>query len=155
MSWIGWHLAETIQCKFGWGLFVPFLLFKGEYMTTFVKEYHVRTIGKLTKEQRKAAEDKRLKERDEDSKMVTGIFENEEVPGGDVTFTYRKYKEDPYKTYTFVDGHEYTIPLGVAKHINNQTQEKRHKYLVDKNGRKVVGLGPSRRRYKFSSKEFM
>jgi hypothetical protein len=122
---------------------------------TFVKEFSVSTRGKRTKEELKKAEELREKARDEDSKMVTGIFKNLEVEKGDLTFSFRKYKEDPYRTYHMEDGKKYTIPLAVAKHINNMTKQKQHAYLVDKDGKKITGIGSHRQRYQFTSTEFM
>lgn len=122
---------------------------------TFVKEFTAGARVKRSKEEMKKAEDLRVQARDEDNQMVVGIFKNIEVPNGDLQFTYRKYKEDPYRSYHFEDGKEYTVPMGVAKHINNMTKVKVHAYLVDKEGNKVPGTGSYRQRYQFLSKEFM
>ena len=121
----------------------------------FVKEFTTGSRLKRSKEELKKAEELREKARDEDNQMVVGIFKNIEVPGGDLQFTYRKYKEDPYRSYHFEDGKEYTVPMGVAKHINNMTKVKQHAHLVDKDGKKMVGAGSYRQRYQFLSKEFM
>jgi len=122
---------------------------------SFVKEYTSGARRKRSKEELKKAEELREKARDEDSQMVVGIFKNIEVPGGDLDFTYRKYKEDPYRSYHFEDGKEYTIPIGVAKHINNMTKVKKHEYLVDAEGKKMPKVGSYRQRFQFLSKEFM
>jgi len=122
---------------------------------TFVKEFTIGPSKKRTKEELKKAQETIEQQRDEDSQMVTGIFKNIEVPGGDLTFTYKKYKEDPYKTFYFKDGGKYTIPLGVAKHINTMTKVKQHAYLVDVEGKKIPGIGSHRQRYQFLSTEFM
>ena len=122
---------------------------------SFVREFTSTSRRKRSKEELKKAEELREKMRDEDSKPVTGIFKNIEVPGGDLEFTYRKYKEDPYRSYRFEDGKEYTVPLGVAKHINQMTKVKRHSYLVNQEGKKISGVGSYRQRYQFLSKEFM
>jgi hypothetical protein len=122
---------------------------------SFVKEFSGSIKKKRNKEELKKAEELRQKMREEDGKMVTGVFKNIEVPGGDLQFTFRIYKEDPYKSFHFEDGKEYTIPLGVAKHINNMTKVKQHAYLVNKEGKKIPGIGSHRQRYQFLSKEFM
>lgn len=122
---------------------------------SYVKEFTVGAKVKRSKEEKIKAEDMRVQKRDEDSKMVTGIFKNDEVKKGDLTFTIRLYKEDPYKTYYFEDGKSYTIPLGVAKHINTVTRQKEHAYLVDQNGQKIDGIGSHRQRFTFLSTEFM
>jgi len=124
---------------------------------SFVKEFNLRPKTKRTKEELKKAEDLRLAAKDEDSKMVTGIFKNIEVPGGDLTFTFRKYKEDSYQTYHFLDGKEYSIPLGVAKHINNMTKVPKRAYATNEKGEKQLYtvIESYRQRYQFLSKEFM
>jgi hypothetical protein len=121
----------------------------------YVKEFTVGTKIKRSKEDKILAEDLRIKQRDEDSKIVTGIFKCDEVKGGDLTFTIKLYKEDPYKTYYLEDGKTYSIPLGIAKHINNMTRQKEHAYLVDKDGKKINGIGAYRQRFSFLSTEFM
>ena len=57
-------------------------------------------------------------QRDRDREIVRGIFKFDEVPGGTMSFVYKKYREDPVERYSFVDGCAYSIPLGVAKHLN-------------------------------------
>ncbi len=124
---------------------------------SFVKEFTVGTKTKRSKEDLKRAEELREKARDEDSKMVTGIFKNIEVPGGDLTFTYKKYKEDNYRTYHFYDGMKYTIPLGVAKHLNNQTAQNKREYGKNPDGSPTLYtiIGSKRQRYQFLSTEYM
>lgn len=56
--------------------------------------------------------------RDKDREMVRGVFRFNECPGGSLSFVFKKYKEDPVERYDFVDGEVYTIPLGVALHLN-------------------------------------
>lgn len=121
---------------------------------SFVKEFNIGTRRKKTKEELIKAEEKRQKALEEDSKMVTGTFKNLEVKGGDVTFSYRKYKEEPYRKYHFEDGETYTVPLGVAKHIKEMTKVKKHAYLVDKDGKKIKGVGSHDQRYEFIPTEF-
>jgi len=124
---------------------------------SFVTEMSIQNKTKRTKEELAAAEDKRLKALEEDSKKVTGIFKNIEAPGGSLTFSFRKYKEDPYRTYDLDDGKSYTIPLGVAKHINNMTAVPVRDYATDVNGNKQLYtiIKSKRQRYQFLSTEFM
>jgi hypothetical protein len=56
--------------------------------------------------------------RDKHREMVRGVFKFYEVPGGEMSFTFREFKEDPIESYTMYDGEVYTIPLGVARHLN-------------------------------------
>lgn len=121
---------------------------------SFVKEMRFSNKVKRTKDEVVKAEDLRQKMRNEDSRMVKGMFKNLEVKGGDLTFTYKKYKEDSYQTYHFEDGQIYEIPLGVANHIKEMTKVKKHAYLVDKDGKKVSGIGSYDQRYEFIPTEF-
>lgn len=120
----------------------------------YVREVHVEKRKKISDEEKKKASDLVEKARKEDSRLVKGIFKNHESPGGDATFSIRLYKGDPIRTYSLVDGHEYEIPLGVARHINRQCRYKKHKWLVDKDGNKMVGADKPFERYSFVSNDF-
>jgi len=50
--------------------------------------------------------------------MVEGIFRNLEIPGSPLTFSF-SIDKNPAKKYTLIDGEKVTLPLSVAKHINN------------------------------------
>jgi len=94
-------------------------------------------------------------QRDQDREKVKGIFKFYECPGSQLSFSYRKYKEDPVETFTLIDGQIYTIPLGVAKHLNSSGQYPVHKYLKDDEGKVSVKVGQKVRRYGFQSLEFV
>ena len=57
--------------------------------------------------------------REKDSQMCRGVFRFFEVPGGTMSFSFRKYKDDPIKRYDLIDGKIYTIPRAVARHLVN------------------------------------
>jgi len=94
-------------------------------------------------------------QRDKDREMVKGIFRFYEVPGGSVSFNFRKYKEDPIERYDFVDGQVYTIPLGVAKHLTNNCSYPVHQHMKDENGNISARIGQKVNRIGFESLEFM
>lgn len=94
-------------------------------------------------------------ERDKEREMVRGIFKFYEVPGGQISFVYKKYKEDPVEKYTMVDGEIYTIPLGVAKHLNKNGWYPVHQHAVDEVGKPSVRIGQKVRRFGFQSLEFV
>ena len=99
---------------------------------------------------------KKLKiERDKDREMVKGVFKYYEVPGGMVGFCFKKYAEDPLEKYELYDNQVYTIPLGVAKHINNDTWYPVHEYGRNENGLPMQRIGQKIRRMAFQSLEFM
>lgn len=120
-----------------------------------IKEISIGNKSKITAEQRKKSSELIEKKRIEDSKLVKGVFKNSECPGGDLTFAICLYKGDPVRIYHFVDGESYEIPLGVAKHINRQCKYKRSKYLVDKDGKKIIGSDKPVERYQFISHDYM
>lgn len=122
---------------------------------SFVKEITNYGKPKLNAEARKKASDLIEKARKEDSKLVTGVFKNLECPGGDLEFAYHKYKGEPTRVYRFLDGETYEIPLGVAKHINQQCKYKKSKYLVDKDGNRIITGDKPIERYQFVSTDFM
>ena len=99
---------------------------------------------------------KKLKiERDKDREMVKGVFKYYEVPGGMVGFCFKKYDEDPLEKFELYDGQVYTIPLGVAKHLNSNTWYPVHEYGRNEDGSALQRVGQKVRRMAFQSLEFM
>lgn len=99
---------------------------------------------------------KQLKiERDKDRQMVKGVFKDYEVPGGCLEFCFKKYAEDPLEKYTMHDNQVYTIPLGVAKHLNGNTWYPIHEFTRDENGNPSQKISQKIRRFGFQSLEFM
>lgn len=93
--------------------------------------------------------------RDKDREMVKGIFRFHEVPGGVMEFIYKAYKEDPLEKFSLVDGLVYTIPLGVAKHLNKNCWYPVHSYMKDESGNPSMKIGQKVRRCSFQSLEFV
>lgn len=101
-------------------------------------------------------EPKNLKyQRDKDREKVKGIFRFYEVPGGSMSFVFRAYKEDQVERYDMVDGQTYTIPLGVARHLNKNGWYPMHEFAVDERGVPVARVGHKVRRFGFQSLEFI
>lgn len=94
-------------------------------------------------------------ERDKDREMVRGIFRFHEVPGGTMSFVFKKYKEDKVESYTLTDGSVYSLPLGVAKHLNKNCWYPIHQDCRDENGKPSVRVGHKVRRASFQSLEFV
>jgi hypothetical protein len=94
-------------------------------------------------------------QRDKDREPVKGIFRFYEVPGGSVSFNYRAYKEDEVERFDLVDGVVYTLPLGVAKHLNKNGKYPVHSYIQDEFGNPVMKIGQWVRRFGFQSLEFV
>jgi len=93
--------------------------------------------------------------RDKDREMVRGIFRFHEVQGGVMSFSFKAYKQDPVEDFTLKDGEIYTIPLGVAKHLNKNLCYPVHEYIRDENGTAVQKIGRVVRRASFQSLEFV
>lgn len=94
-------------------------------------------------------------QREKDREKVKGIFRFYEVPGGSMSFVFRKYKGDPIERFNLNDGAVYTIPLGVAKHLNNNGWYPIHKYALDDEGKPSMRVGQKKRRFGFQSLEFV
>lgn len=94
-------------------------------------------------------------QRDKDRQTVKGIFHYHEVPGGTLGFFFRKYKGDQTERYTLKDGEVVTIPLGVAKHLNKEGKYPVHAHAVDASGKNIYKIGEMKRRFGFSSLEFV
>jgi len=109
----------------------------------------------MTAEARKKASEMVEKARKEDERLVKGVFKNLKIKGGDVKFPYKAYKGEPLRIYTFKDGEEYEIPIGVARHINRDCRRKIHSYLVDKDGAPYAHPTKHEQLAEFVSTEFM
>ena len=94
-------------------------------------------------------------QRDKDRQMVRGKFIFHEVPGGNMSFVFRAYKGDPLETYHMQDGEIYSVPLGVARHLNTNVWYPAHTYREDEQGRPQVKLAQKIRRCSFQSLEFI
>jgi hypothetical protein len=96
-------------------------------------------------------ETQRLKDRE----MVRGKFIFHEVPGGMVSFIFKAYKQDPLERYDLKDGEIYTLPLGVAKHLNKNCWYPVHSYALNEDGKPTMKVGQKVRRMSFQSLEFV
>ena len=104
-----------------------------------------------------------------DNEKVKGIFRFYEVPGGTISFPFRKYLKDEVETYTMTDGQLYTVPLMVAKHLNENCWYPEYGHIPGetgiKSGHTPNGMNPTHgmrqavkikvRRMGFQSLEFM
>jgi hypothetical protein len=72
--------------------------------------------------------------RDKDKEKVRGIFHFHECPGGILEFCFRKWKGDEIESYSLQDGQIYTLPLGVAHHLNNNIRYPQYSYLNSEEG---------------------
>lgn len=84
----------------------------------------------------KKLESMRLKDRE----MVKGVFHYFEVPNGVLEFSYKKYAKDPVETYQLYDNHIYTLPLGVAKHLNTNVAYPEYEYIKGEDGKMMQGF---------------
>lgn len=119
-----------------------------------------KNINELDNTQTVASAEKKPKQnlqyqRDKDREPVKGIFRFYEVPGGSVNFVYKAYKGDDVERYDLVDGQVYTIPLGVAKHLNKNGWYPVHTYAQDEYGKPLMKIGQKVRRFGFQSLEFV
>jgi len=121
---------------------------------------HPKTIDLTPKEKPKidrAELAKKIKyQRDKEKEKVRGIFRYHEVPGGNVEFVYGPvYKGDQTEKYNLFDGQIYTLPLGVAKHLNKNCWYPIHSFMMDENNRPTAKIGQRVRRMSFQSLEFV
>lgn len=66
---------------------------------------------------------KKLKK--EDAKKVSARFINHQYPDEPLTKRYCKYAGDPIQEWKFLPGHEYTVPYGLVKEVNESRQMER------------------------------
>lgn len=124
-------------------------------MTSYVTELYMSDKPEMDSLQKLDAKKKLEKLYKEESKLVKGIFKNHESPGSELEFTYKAFAQDPHRRYKLMDGVTYEIPLGVAKHINNNCVVKQHKKTTDESGHKVVSLFKAQDKFQFLSTEFI
>lgn len=109
----------------------------------------------LTKEEREKKQKEIRKQFERDQELVKGVFHFHEVPGGTLTFPYKKYRWEDIETYTLVDGQTYTIKRGVAEHLNNGTSYPVHKNILDAAGRPIQSIGERKKRTSFQSMDYI
>ena len=80
--------------------------------------------------------------------QVVGQFVNIETPGQPAKITCRLYKGMPFFSELLNDGETYTIPLSVARFINERIQNSTHVLKTDEKGEQVKGTKTTSR-YKF------
>lgn len=126
------------------------------------------TSSKLTptalKDKKEQAKRTLRYQRDKDRETVKGIFRFFELPGGAMSFVIKIYKEDPVERYDFMDGQVYSIPLGVAKHLNKNGWYPEYTYVAGEAGTQSafngmtgggMRIGKKVRRFGFQSLEFV
>jgi hypothetical protein len=106
------------------------------------------------------------KERKRMREKVQGIFHFHEVPGGGIEFNYKEFDGDPIEKFSMLDGYQYTVPYGVARHLNRNGWYPEYGHVQVDAGPNVrmapVGVNNTEarivrkvRRYSFSSLEFL
>lgn len=93
--------------------------------------------------------------KEKDREKVRGIFRFHEVPGGCLSFVYAAYKGENPERYDLVDGEQYTVPLGVARHLNKNVWYPIHAQATDIEGRITFRVNQKIRRCSFQSLEFV
>lgn len=93
--------------------------------------------------------------RDKHREKVRGKFIFHEVAGGIMKFPFKEFKGDQLQRYELKDGEIYTLPLGVARHLNKNCWYPQHHYLLDEKGAPSMQIGKKVRRCSFQSLEFV
>lgn len=88
--------------------------------------------------------------RKEESRLVKGIFQDNELKAGSITFPFKKYPGDRIEEYTLHDGQEYTLPLAVVRHLNSGCAYHGHHFVLDAQG---LPTKSSKKTHRFSFKE--
>jgi hypothetical protein len=70
------------------------------------------------------------KQRKEDDKVMTGMFEFLDAQGGWLEFSYRKYPGEPIQIIKLIHGEICDLPMGIIKHLNN-TKKKVRRYSME------------------------
>ena len=107
-----------------------------------------------------APEDRFEKQRKEESKLIKGIFQDNEIKGGTIKFPFKKYKGDKIEIYMLTDGVEYELPLSVVRHLNSNCFYQEDSYdkngLLTPDGRPMKNANPKKKhRFSFKIAEYM
>lgn len=92
--------------------------------------------------------------REKHREPVKGVFRYYEVPQGVLRFVFHEFEGDPIQKYTLYDGHVYTLPLGVAKHLNKNCWYPVHEHERDEDDQVSMRIGQRIHRCGFQSLEF-
>lgn len=93
--------------------------------------------------------------RDKDAEVVKGIFRFYEVPGGTMSFVFKAYDGDHIDRYDMVDGQVYSVPLGVARHLNKNLWYPEYDYMKGEDSKNIMKVTKKVRRCGFQSLEFI
>jgi hypothetical protein len=91
----------------------------------------------------------------EEKRLVRGKFKDLECPGGIKEFSFRKFKEDPLRNYSFKDGEVYEVPLYVARHLNSNCSYPTYTFKNDEAGRPQTTVSERVHRTSFQSLDFL
>lgn len=89
----------------------------------------------------------------ETDKKVTGTFINIECPGQPGKVCGKYYPGMQYFEKTFLDGEKATIPLSVARWINERCYYEKHTHITDPEGNPIKDPRPVFR-YKFNIENY-
>jgi hypothetical protein len=92
--------------------------------------------------------------RDEDSQQVEGTFKSYESQKS-IKFSYKGHAGDQPKRHEMVDGQTYTIPIGLANHINNDCSYPVHAYTKGDDGEPSIKVGRTVQRFGFQNTNFI
>lgn len=95
-----------------------------------------------------------LELQEEEKKQVRGKFIYNECPGGIMELSFKKFKGEPIKKYSLKDGEVYTIPLSVARHLNNNCCFPSYTFKNDEQGRPQTTVSEKVHRTAFQGLEF-
>ncbi len=89
------------------------------------------------------------------AELVRGKFRFLEVPNGIMRFNFKEFLGDKNVQYELEDGKIYTLPRGVAKHLNKHCWYPVHEYATDEDGNRLQKIGTKIHRCVFESLEFV
>jgi hypothetical protein len=98
-------------------------------------------------------DDRLERQRKEESRIVKGIFQDNDLRGGHIRFFFKKFKGDEIKEYIMEDGKEYEVPLAVAKHLNSGCAYETHSRILGPDGMPTKNIKKNHR-FAFKQSEF-
>ena len=119
----------------------------------------ISTVLPASKKEKEAPINDKIEQmRQEEARLVKGVFQDNEVKGGTIKFPFKKYPGDPIVTWTLTDGQEYELPLMLVRHLNSPCCYVENAYLnnmLTADGKPMLNPSPKKKhRFSFKISEY-
>lgn len=111
----------------------------GENAAPIIQE-KVLTMDEIKQQKIKEGKQRWARLMAENAQIVRGRFIFNECPGGEIGVPFQEDSSTPLKTYLLKDKQIYDLPLGVARHLNNNCNYPIYEIRRDERGTSSTGV---------------